>query len=237
MHNPNGVQLPADINAMLCHFIFAAPPTGRCFNTSDCGSADLLCDATSDATNPVTKVCNCTGGEDTCRDAYTCKRTPCAVCRCCLSEWHSVMASQQDAVNAEVVGLAFSTRCLSSGRSSSMCQQVQQLIASSTAGSAGKRPGMLCTALNECSSTIRPDCALSSNTSAAVIPAGQLDLCTASGTSGGATLATYRAATGCGSDSDCNSTSLFCDMAGTVARQCSCNTTSGAESCLTLVRD
>jgi hypothetical protein len=147
------------------------------------------------------------------------------------------MASQQDAVNADIVGLTFSTKCLSSGRSSSLCQQVQQLITSSTPGSAGKRPGMLCSALGECSSAIGADCALGSNTSTAVIPAGQLDLCTVSGTSGGAVVPTYKAATGCAGDSDCNSTALFCEMAGTVARQCSCNATSGSESCVTLVSD
>ncbi|KAF8072463.1 olpB [Scenedesmus sp. PABB004] len=218
-----------------------APSRGLCFNSSDCGSDDLLC-ATGQAA--VQSVCTCEAGADSCTPAYDCKPTPCKVCRSCLAEWTAAMAAQRGAgatAGADTVALVFGSKCLASGRSSALCKEVQARVANRS--TVALRAGLLCSTLGECPLAGLPvGCSLASagaDNASALVPAGELSLCTADGTTGGsplpAILPPAPAATMlCASTADCNSTDLTCSMAGAARVRCICDPTDGSEACTRL---
>lgn len=218
----------------------AAIPKGNCLNTTHCSNqVDFLCDKTS---FPDQQWCTCWGGVTECVTLGNCRFTPCKTCQMCLSQVQQLLnntayMAQQDA--ATLAGL-FENQCKNGwNKSATACASAAAAIKTSKAGNAGKRGGLICQLLGECTgaANFEPTCSLSSigNT---LVPAGNFSLCTTQGVNTGAIVpgglvvsanANLTAGT-CRVTADCKSAELQCGAAPTTER-CVCNSTTGVDQC------
>jgi hypothetical protein len=218
----------------------AAIPKGNCLNTTHCSNqVDFLCDKT---TFPNQQWCTCWGGVTECVTRGNCKFTPCKTCQVCLTQVQQLLTNaacvaEQDA--ATVAGL-FNNQCKNVwNKTVTACANAAAAIEASKAGNTGKRGGLICQLLGECTdvANFEPTCSLSSIGSTAV-PAGNFSLCTTQGVNTGTIIpgglvvlptANLTAGT-CRVTADCKSADLQCGAAPTTER-CVCNSTTGIDQC------
>ena len=141
----------------------------------------------------------------------------------------------KDNSDAGQVATAFASQCnrTGSGRTSFLCQQLQQQVAASTNGSLGKRPAAICSLLDECSTAAKSDlsCAVTGPSSGVPsMPVTDLDTCTLDGARaqssstqvpGFSLPGTALGANQCASIADCSGESR-CSLAGSTSQLCTC---------------
>jgi len=199
-------------------------PLGTCFNSSDCSSGfDCI---TTDKT-----ICTCdpATGVDTCRPLGSCVMQPCKACEVCVQAMQLFPDIVKGVTKADGIAERFKTFCAGTGRSPLACDATAMAIASSVAGSLGRRVGALCRSLTECGE-LNSTCTVGVSTGSAPQP---LNLCSVEGIVGGTSVPdiTGQPAPGsCKTDSDCGAQGTFCSMAST-QRVCSCVSSTGAVTC------
>jgi len=126
------------------------------------------------------QACTCASGVDTCYGF--CIPTPCGACNSCLRAVRAFTSKVKDVKDATQVSQAWGAACQDMGRTSTSCEFLTSQILASPEGSLGKRAGVICQLLQDCSA-VPSDCLLeasNANTTAAT-----LDLCTVEGTATG----------------------------------------------------
>lgn len=193
-----------DTGATLTDFplTFNAAANDSCRVAADCTAAGSFCSMDSPATRCT---CNATIGADSCLTYGTCRPLPCTKCQTCLTRMQGVVSGLlQDAATtypaAYDIGVALVAECKalapSAGYAAALCDDLATRYITPTATSSGYfglRAGALCSALQQCSN-LPGDCKLKAD--AINVNASSLDLCTAEGVVGGATLKDVTTAAG-----------------------------------------
>lgn len=162
----------------------------------------------------------------------------------CMDATRPFAASNVNQNNATVVSVAFAQLCGQDAvlNSTNRCSQVQEAIARSFQGNAGKRPAGLCSALNLCSSSLSSSCMVEVSAAApnsvVTVPAPLLDNCTTTGQPGGSLVPvgvptlTPLPAGKCTSASQCGDPAHF-SCSSNKGTACACSP-EGQETCVEL---
>jgi hypothetical protein len=202
-------------------------PYGQCFHKDNCTAPADTC------TPGTTKLCTCANGVDTCSTAplgtCTIASGGCSDCKQCLLTVQPFIQGLL-AGNTSTSQWASFCKTHKASTSSAACDNaVQTMFSSSATGAVNSyhRAGMLCSALQRCSSTCTiGNITLLSGASAA--SAAGLDFCTAEGVTGGRVLSTFGVSAtkdlpkgSCQNDMQCGDTNLQCNTSS-ATRFCYC---------------
>ena len=199
---------------------------GRCLESASCSGEASQCSAAADGK----EWCTCSNGTDICRPLGVCVQTSCDLCKSCVKKVATFVSQQQASNDPAAIAANYGSNCTTTfGKAPALCDSIVGAISRTHTGAMGKRAGLLCAALQDCSK----DCNITTMVGTTNVTRA-LGLCSMEGVEGGTSVSNigsyFTVPLGrCFLSEDCRSADLMCSMSGATETACTC--ADGVDDC------